>query len=49
MEGDAAEEEDEHRCPLYRLDDGPEEDFLSKSMSEHCEGEGRLFSDQYME
>jgi len=48
MEGDTAEEEDEHRRPLYRLDDGPEEYFLSQSMSQHSEGEGRLLSCQDM-
>jgi hypothetical protein len=40
MDGDAPEKEDEHGCPLDSFDDGPEEDFLSQSMSEHCEGEG---------
>ena len=29
VQRDAAKEEDEHRCPFYSLDDGPEEYFLA--------------------
>ena len=37
----ASEEEHEHGRPFCGLDDGPEEDFLPETMTEHGECEGR--------
>ena len=42
MEGDAAEEENEHWCPFYGFDDAPEEDFFAEAVPKHGECEGGL-------
>ena len=39
MKGDATEEKDEHGCPFYGFDDGPEEYFLAETVTQHGERE----------
>jgi hypothetical protein len=41
MKRDTAEEEDKHGCPLHCLNQGPEEDFLTETMTQHSESQGR--------
>jgi hypothetical protein len=40
MEGDAAEEEDEHRGPFCGFEDGFDEDLFAETVTEHGECEG---------